>query len=239
VTSPMAGLCALLQQKMANSEFAVFFDEPRREQMLQGIFRSYYAHASAGQVVFDTNRSWTGRVPLLARLYPNSRVICCVRDVGRILDSIERLRAKNPLQLSKMFADKAETNVYARSEVLMDSTSGVIGAAWTTLREAWFSDEAKRLILVTHESLVRRPQQTLRRLYEELGEPLFEHDFEHVSYSEPDYDAQLGMPGLHTVRSVVRYEEIPLCIPPDLFNKYAKTNFWAQPDLNERAVLVL
>jgi sulfotransferase len=60
-----------------------------------------------------------------------------------------------------------------------------------------------------------------------------------VKYEEPDYDEQLGMPGLHTVRPQVKFAERAPCIPPDLFNKYAKTNFWARPELNTRAVTVL
>jgi sulfotransferase len=178
-------------------------------------------------------------MPLLALLFPRSRVICCVREVGWILDSIERLRAKNPLHLSKMFTTQSSPSVYTRAEALMHAEKGLVGVAWSTLREAWFADEAKRLIVIPYESLVRKPKQTVKRLYEELGERPFEHDFEHVQYEEPDYDARLGMPGLHTVRPVVRYEERAPRIPPDLFTKYANSNFWVHKELNSRGVTVL
>ena len=94
VTSPLLSLCTALHQKMANTEFSVFFDEPRRASMLRGLFQTYYAHLPRDCVIFDTNRSWTGRVPLLASLYPKSRIICCVREIGWILDSIEGLWAR-------------------------------------------------------------------------------------------------------------------------------------------------
>jgi sulfotransferase len=239
MSSPMAAFCGLLHQRMCLGEFSVFFDEGRRAAMLRGLLDAYYAHLQPGQVVFDTNRAWTARVPLLALLYPRSRIICCVREVGWILDSIERLRAKNPLQLSKMFSAQAAATVYTRAEALMNSEKGLIGGAWATLREAWFADEARRLIVIPYESLVQKPQRTLRRLYEEIGEAPFEHDFQNVSYEEPDYDAQLGMPGLHTVRPVVRHEERVARIPPDLFAKYANTSFWAHGELNTRGVTVL
>lgn len=239
MTTPLAILVGQLHQKMNATEFSVFFDEPRRESMLRGLFQSYYASKPSGQVIFDTNRSWTGRVPLLARLYPRSRVICCVRDVGWILDSLEQIRAKNPLHHSKLISHQNSATVYARAEALMNSKSGLIGAAWSTLREAWFAEEARRLIVIPYDSLVRRPQQTLQRLYRELGEEPFQHDFERVHYEEVAYDAELGLPGLHTVRSVVRHEERVARIPPDLFAKYANTNFWCQPELNTRGVTVL
>jgi sulfotransferase len=238
VSTPLASLCGLLHQKMGVGEYAVFFDEPRRLDILRGLFDAYYAE-SHGRLVFDTNRSWTGRVPLLTTLYPRCRVICCVREVGWILDSIERVRAKNPLQVSKMFSPQNEATVYTRAEALMNSQKGLVGAAWTTLREAWFAEEANRLIVVPYESLVRQPERTLCKLYEELDEPVFAHDFDNVSFDEPDYDAHLGMPGLHTVRSRVHYEERSPRVPPDLFSKYANTSFWTRPDLNTRGVVVL
>lgn len=239
VTSPLAGLCGLLQQRMANSEFSVFFDESRRASMLRGLFESYYGSFPGSSTIFDTNRMWTGRVPLLAELYPQSRIVCCVRDVGWILDSIERLRARHPLYLPKLFSAQSATTVYTRAESLMNADKGLVGLAWSSLRGAWFSEDAKRLIVVPYESLVRRPERTLQRLYEELGEAPFVHDLFHVEYEEPDYDEQLGMPGLHTVRPQVSFEEREPCIPPDLLTKYAKTNFWTRPELNIRGITVL
>jgi sulfotransferase len=239
MSSPLASFCALLHQKMGNGEFSVFFDESRRADMLRGLFNAYYVKEFTSQVIFDTNRSWTGRMALLRALYPEARVICCVRDIGWILDSVERLRAKNPLQVSKIFAPQHAATIYTRAETLMNSEKGLIGQAWSMLREAWFSEQAGSLLVIPYESLVQDPQRTLRRIYEELGEPSFAHDLNHVRYEEPDYDAQLGMPGLHTVRPVVRLEKREPCIPPDLFAKYADTNFWAHPKLNTRDVKVL
>jgi sulfotransferase len=239
VTSPVASLSALMHHKMGNSEFSVFFDEARRASMLRGLFDTYYAHVPRDCVVFDTNRSWTARVALLAQLYPASKVICCVREAGWILDSIERQRGRHPLHWSKMFTLQSVATVYTRAEALMNADKGLIGVAWSSLREAWFSEHAKRLIIIPYESLARRPELTLRRLYEELGEEPFAHDPHHVHYEEPDYDEQLGMPGLHTVRPEVKYEERAACIPPDLFAKYAKTSFWSQEGLNTRGITVL
>jgi len=239
MSSPLGGLCGTLHQRMGSGEFSIFFDEARRTAMLRGLFESYYGAIPSQQVIFDTNRSWTGRVPLLALLFPRSRLICCVREVGWILDSIERLRARNPLQVSKMFTPQSAATVYTRAEALMNAEKGLVGSAWSTLREAWFADEAKRLMVILYESLVRHPERTLRKLYHELGEAPFDHDYENVCYEEPDYDAQLGMPGLHTVRSKVNYLEREPRIPPDLISKYVNTSFWSNASLNTRGVVVL
>ncbi len=86
---------------------------------------------------------------------------------------------------------------------MMNLENGLIGIAMSGLREAWFSEEAKRLIIIDYDRLVGQPGAVLRRLYEALGARWFDHDFEHVSYDEPDYDDMLGMPGMHRVREKV------------------------------------
>lgn len=240
MTSPVASLVNTLLPKMSGvNEFAVFFDDERRRTILRGIFDAYYASVASGQVVFDTNRTWTAKIPMLSDLYPEARIICCVREIGWIIDSIERMLRKNPLQVSRMFNFQTGSSVYARVELLMNSDNGLIGLAWGSLREAWFSEYAKRLIVINYDKLVREPQAIMRRLYEELKEPLFEHDFNRIVYDEPDYDASMGMPGLHTVRAKVEYQKREPCIPPDIFAKYAETNFWLRPEMNRRGAILL
>ena len=239
MTSPVASLFTAVHPKMCGGEFGIFFDNAKRAAILRGIFDSYYANASQDGIVFDTNRSWTGRAALLGELYPQSRIICCVRGIGRIIDSIERMLIKNPLQLSRMFNFQPGASVYSRVEALMNSDTGLIGLAWSTLREAWYGDEAKRLILVPYEHLAKEPKRTLARLYTELAEPPFAHDFGNVIYDEPDYDTHIGMPGLHTVRKKVEFKEDTPHIPPDLFAKYATASFWEKPELNTRNVKII
>jgi len=240
VTSPVAMLCGNLLHSMSGAtEFAPFFTDERRRALIRGVFDSYYAHVPLGHVVFDTNRSWTARTALHAELYPEARIICCVREVTWILDSIERLVRRNALQPSRLFNYKTGGSIYSRVETLMEPEKGLVGLAWSSLREAWFSESASRIIVVRYESLARCPQQAIRSLYEELGEAPFEHDFDHVAYDEPDYDVQLGTPGLHRVRSRVEFQKRETCLPPDLFAKYADVNFWLNAKLNRHRVKVL
>jgi sulfotransferase len=101
----------------------------------------------------------------LATLYPSARTICCVREVSWIIDSIERLVRRNPLQPSRMFDYKASGTVYSRVETLMNPEAGLIGLPWRSLREAWFGENAHRLIVINYDSLANRPEQTMEKLY--------------------------------------------------------------------------
>jgi len=47
--------------------------------------------------------------------------------------------------------------------------------------------------------------------------------------SEPEFDAQLATPGLHTVKAKVQFTPRRTVLPPDLFEKYAGLAFWRDP----------
>ena len=78
----------LLNAMGPQNETAVFLDETRKAELLRAIIEAYYRPQSDRSVVFDTNRAWCARLPLLVTLFPAARVICCVRDVAWV--GIER-----------------------------------------------------------------------------------------------------------------------------------------------------
>jgi sulfotransferase len=241
ITSPVASLFGAVLPKMSGPhENAHFFNDERRNSVLKSLFKGYHDSAlEQKMLVFDTNRTWTAKLALLSQLFPRSKVICCVRQVPWVIDSVEKLVRRNPTHVSGMFQGNSGLNVYGRVKDLMDSERGLIGSAWSCLREAWFGEHADRLIVVRYESLARNPVAVIRQIYEYMGEPSFEHDFENIVYREDEFDDLLGMPGLHTVKRKVEYVERTTVLPPDLFMKYADTNFWENEKLNARKVVVL
>jgi sulfotransferase len=223
-----------------SSEYAPFFGEECRHRILIGLFDAYHRDAlEQGHVVFDTNRTWTAKLPLLNSLFPSAKVICCVREVPWVIDSVEKMVRKNPTHVSGVFHGKGTRNVYGRVKDLMDSEQGLVGLPWGSLREAWFGEHARKLIVVRYESLTDNPQGVLRRIYEQLEEDPFDHDFDNVEYEEQEFDRRLGMPGLHTVRRKVGMEGRATVLPPDVFMKYADMNFWENEKLNTKKVCVL
>ncbi len=240
VSSPLAMLCSNLLHSMSGAnEYVSFFNEERRLTMIRSLFDSYYAQESSAVVVFDTNRNWTARLPLLARIFPDVQVICCVRSIGWILDSVERLVRKNALQPSRLFNYKLGTSVYSRIDTLMDPEKGMVGSAWSSLREAWFSEEADRLLLIDYDALVQDPARALTAIYERIGLPSFQHQFDNIRFQTVDFDADLGLPGLHDIRPTVSHVRRETCLPPDVFAKYTDASFWLNLKMNPRAVKVI
>lgn len=70
---------------------------------------------------------------------------------------------------------------------------GILAGPLQALRQGWYGEQATRLIAVRYDSLTERPAVVIGRLYELLGQPSFDHDFNNVEYNEPEFDAQLGM----------------------------------------------
>lgn len=239
VTSPLYAMTDRMIDAMgADKKYASFFDDTRRARVLRGVFDSFYEDNPA-EVIFDTNRLWTGNIALVAQLFPQARIVCCVRDVFRIIDSFERIVRKNPLQYNSLYNFHNEPSIYGRVQSLMNVRDGVIGGPHSALRSAWFTEFASRLILVRFESLTNKPGETLDKLYALLGEPGFAHDIAGVEGDEPEYDMRIGLPGLHRIRKGVSQGDQPLTIPTDIYQTYAKSDFWNSQEENIRRVPVL
>jgi sulfotransferase len=239
MTSPVGSMYMALETAMSRrNDTALFIDEAQRRAVLKGLFANYYEAIHPHKLVFDTNRAWCTKLPALMQLFPAARVICCVRHIGWIMDSIERLVRRNAFELSGMFGFEPGFTVYTRVGRLAAS-DGLVGYALDALREGFYGEQAATLILVEYQALTRAPQETLQHLYTMLGEPQFAHDFENVEYQAEDFDLALGARGLHTVRRRVEWVERQSVLPPPLFERFAGDMFWREPEANIRGVPVI
>ena len=227
MSSPVGTLfTSVLEQCSAGSEFGSVIDTPLRRRLLRGLFDSYYAEQADKPVIFDTNRQWCSRLPALQDLFPKAKTIACVRNVAWVMDSLERLYRANPFENTKLFNDEVERNtVYSRCETLAQRNR-LVGFAWTALKEAYYGENADSLLIVDYDLLSQAPERVLRLVYEFIGEPWFEHDFDNLVYDAPEFDQALGVSGLHRVKPRVALESRRTILPPDLFEKYAELSFW-------------
>ncbi|HEV2366039.1 MAG TPA: sulfotransferase [Caulobacteraceae bacterium] len=239
MTSPVGAIyLAMMGAVSRKNEAAVFIEEDQKRELLTGVFRNYYHRIGRDKVIFDTNRMWCSKMPALAQHFPQAKIICCVRHIPWIMDSIERLERHNIYDLSGIFGYDAGGTVYTRINRLAVS-DGMVGYALDALREAFYGGWPDRMILVTYEALTRDPVGTISKLYEFLGEPIYSHDFDNVEYSADEFDAGLGSPGLHTVRKKVEFVERRTVLPPELFQRFENDAFWMNPDLNIHGVPVI
>jgi sulfotransferase len=226
MTSPVGSLFTSLHSTMGQgNEFSDFIDEKQRERMLRGLFDLYYQDHRQ-EVILDTNRLWCARLPLLLRLFPESKVICTVRNVAWIMDSVERLVRKNALHPSKLFNGPGESDtVYHRVETLA-GRDRFVGFSYYALKEAFYSPEARNILVIDYDLLAQAPAKVLPLVYQFLGEPAFDHDFNNLDYQEPGFDARVGVQGLHEIKRKVALRPRATLLPPDLFKQYSQLDFW-------------
>lgn len=225
MSSPVFSLVNILLPKLSNAnEFGVFFTNQARANVLRGLFESYYAGLH-DQVIFDTNRSWTQKLPVLLELFPDLRIVCCVRPINEIIQSFERQYLNNPLQLSQIIGYDPDTSVYVRADSLMMG-GGLIGLPLNSLKEAFYGENSERLMLVSYQSLTMNTAETLAAIYDFIGEPRFQHDFGNVEFQAAEFDTQLGAPGLHSVRRQVQAVPTRMTLPPDIIARYVGQPFW-------------
>ncbi|TBR39254.1 MULTISPECIES: sulfotransferase family protein [Dyella] len=239
MSGPVAGLFTSLLTEMSNrNEFSVFISDEQRARVLGGMVDNFYGPETPGEVIFDTNRSWCARLPAIGKLFPDSRVIACVRDIAWIVDSIERLVRNNALQPSSIFNYAANSTVYGRANGLVGQ-DGMIGYAFDALKEAFYGEHANRMMLVQYDSLTQDPERVLAAIYQFIGEPAFKHDFDNIVFDASEFDMRSGTPGLHHVRKKVSNEPRDTILPPDLVRRFDGDSFWRNPELNRRGVRIV
>lgn len=235
MTTPVYPMVMAINHAMgAHTEGHTTVTQEQRIAVQRGVIENFYAKDIADDAtVFDTNRQWTSRMPLLSQLWPEAKVICCVRDVAWILDSFERSLQKDPSLHSRLFTGDDGLNVYTRCEALVDGKRQ-IGTAWNALREAYYGPHSANLMLIELDALTYNPEAIIAEVYKFIDEEPFEHTFDNVQYSAPNYDAEIGLPDLHKVEGKVEYRTRQPILPPDLFQKYSNSTFWRK-DLKTKA----
>ena len=240
MTSPLADIMGVVMAEASSkNDFSFDVSDAQRVALLRGLVENFYSVQADAGVVFDTSRLWCSRMQLLDVLFPGVKVIACVRQLAWVLDSMERLVRRQPVSVSKVFRFDTNTTVYSRVEALTDPR-GMVGFAYQATKDAFYGQHAQdHLMLLTYETLVRDPATAMRAVYRFLDEPWFEHDFDNVEYHADEFDARVGMPGLHTVRRKVEAIEHPPILPRDIFGRFANEAFWMEPKNNVNQVPIV
>jgi sulfotransferase len=222
----------VIAEASSKNDFSFDVSDDQRVAILRGLVENFYRGQADASVVFDTSRLWCSRMQLLDTLFPEAKVIACVRQLSWVLDSMERLVRRQPVGVSKVFRFDTNTTVYSRIEALTDPR-GMVGFSFQATKDAFYGQYAPgHLLLLTYETLARNPLAAMRAVYQFIGEPWFEHDFEHIAYQADEFDARVGMPGLHTVRPKVEPIERTPILPREIFSRFANESFWMDPNNN-------
>lgn len=212
------------QIECSNAVNTADFDQTQLEFILRSTVDAYYYNINR-PIVFNTNRIWTNLLPELKALYPYTKIICCVRDITRIIDSFERMHQRNPFLLSTVYGKDNDMTTYTRANTLM-TDNGIIRLPYDSLKSAISGPYSSELMLLEYDLLTQNPSGAMRAVYNFINQPYFEHDFDNVESSYDEYDKHIRMKGLHTTKKRVEHSNKSYIIPPDIINQYSGLEVW-------------
>lgn len=207
-------------------------NEPAKLRVLRGMLHSFYADVDK-PLIFDKSRGWPGYLEMAETILGSkAKVLVPVRDVRDVLASFEKIWRKDSktgqIPQEKKFAKEFQT-VEGRSDVWMRSDQPV-GSSLNRVKDALRRGYGDRMFFIRFEDLTRKPEKTLREVYEFLGEEWYQHDFDNVEQVTQEDDFFHGFQDLHTIRQ--RVEPVPSnwkeILGPKA-EKYEAFNFWEKP----------
>lgn len=189
-TSPLPFLLSGLVHAWSNSVEVKGLLEVHREETetriqacAQGLLYNWY-ECKTVKTVFDKSRMWSGNLLMLQKVIPSAKMIVCVRNLVDTFASVEKQHTKNPL------LDEAENvndkSIFNRADKMF-GPDGLIGTPIIGIEDLIRRDSSG-VIFVQYETFTRQPDMVMERIYAELGETPFKHDFDNVVNTSEDPD---------------------------------------------------
>jgi sulfotransferase len=140
-----------------------------------------------------------------------------------VIDSFEVAHRRNPFSTNTVTGGVGES-VYERAEKLMD-TKGIIGFPYVGIKQAITGPDTSMLFILEYDQLCKNPKEIMMALYNFIGEPYYEHDFNNVEASWDEYDKEIGIK-LHDVKKKVEYKPRNSILPPDITSRFKNMEVW-------------
>jgi sulfotransferase len=204
-------------------ENSMSIDNLRRINTIKSLFEGYYSSFNE-KIVFDTSRSWTRNTSLLQTVFPETKIICCVRNIDEIINSFEKLWELNSLYYKQINDFAYSCNIFERSDEVYNR---MIIPYYISLKEG-YSKNPDMIHFVEYENLCKFPEDTMKGIYNFIGLPLYFHNFNDLNYENQNFDLKSGVPNLHKIKPKVSYEYCDYCIPEEIKQKYKqmRMEFW-------------
>lgn len=204
------------------------YDQLKR--VLKSTLNSY--HNTDKNIIFDKGRGWLSLIEMVEFIFDApAKMIVPVRSVAEILASFENLWRKSTGMTQWAF----ESSDYFKAQTLEGrcdiwaSAGQPVGLAYNRLKDALMRGKNESLLFVEFDDLTKNPKATLDKVYNFIGKPRFEHDFDNVEQVTKEDDVNVHrIPGLHTIRPKV--EPVPhnavKLLGKQLAQKYSNLEIW-------------
>ena len=158
------------------------------------------------------------------------KMIIPVRPIPEILTSFETLRRKDPLELTGADDSMGPGSTIETRAQYFAGAGGPMGQAYNAMKDAVTQGYLDRMLFVDYNKLMGAPKAQLKRIYDFLEEPNFEHDFANVDQIAKGDGRVHGYSGLHDIRGEFkRTSKNPReVLGPDVYAQFDQPEPWSQ-----------
>lgn len=212
--TPTDGLVELLlaaREKFTYSdEFRASMDQDLmidawRNFCKEGMY-GYLSTLTDKQNVFVKGRSYKSIIPFLQNFYKEDvKVVCMVRNLKAIVASLEKLHRKNPDKKSQWYIPEENRGTTVEKRVDMYLQNIPLSNSIDQMKDLLQQNLLGNILFIKAEDLSSRPQQIMSELYQVLGLPDYQHDFNNVEQTTHENDVIHALDNdLHTIRKEVK-----------------------------------
>jgi sulfotransferase len=239
-SSPVLSTMYAVENHLQHDELFNGYPKPEQAQLIiSNIINQFYSDVEK-PVVIDKNRAWTVRVPYIeGYIGQQAKIICPVRDIDEILTSMIMMIRRNPYQEGQPRINFIDEQLVKLNISLSDDNrceyiagpQGILGQSLNAIQEGFKQGFSDRIHFVEYKDLVNRPEETLKSLYEFLGEEYYEHTFDGLENQNQEQDLKTyGLGDMHQVHSKLEStapspSEI---LSKNILNKCKGMDFWRQ-----------
>lgn len=242
-SSPVVPTMIALEQSLANDElYLAYPKQPQAAKIISSVLENWYSDVDK-PVIFDKNRSWVNRLHYIPGYFGiEPKVLYPVRDISEILTSFISMYRRNPYtgQGRIPFLDEMliKSNVPLsddnRCEALC-GPGGIVGASYNGLKQVFAEGKEKQVHIIEYDDLINSPEETMKKIYDFLGEEYFNHNFENIENIHRENDqAVYGMADMHDVRSKLgKVSANPAdVLSENILAKCAGSEFWRKVNVD-------
>ena len=192
----------------------------------QGII-SFYNTFTSKPYILDKSKAWLQDYSFISKIIDNPKIIILVRDLRDVLSSYEKMYIKDPTQKYRWNIDNDVENftIEDRFNAYINSTPLEQYLIW--LYNIVHSNFYNNLHIVKYEDFILNPKNEIKKIYNYLDVPYFEHDFNKIEQITNEND-NFHVFGDHIISSKLN---LPLqnysnIIPEHISNKIYEDFEW-------------
>lgn len=211
-STPTSGVIELLSTARTLYSNGDAFKAQDSETMKSGFknfcnkgFFGFYDGVTNRPYVIEKSRGWLGYQDFVEFFMGEKpKIICMVRDLRAIFSSMEKNYRKNPDKDPNIVNTVELKNMTTTSRIDHYSVSPPIGPSLEWLSETFQRKQDKDILFIRFEDLTLEPERELKKIYNYLELPYYQHDFNNVQQLTFENDIIHGIFGDHQIKPQVK-----------------------------------